>query len=158
MIKDVEVKEPQAGEVLMKVHACGVCHSDSLIIEGGMGPMYIISSPFHVDSVNNAVAHTTTSFSATKPSEPLSLLDPERKNGKRVIELVVHGMVDMMARARVVTRDFSKCVTMGPSTVLPEMVVVSFSLGKLLKVNADSQRRRVHQTTKRGRCPYPTRR
>lgn len=44
VIKDVEVKEPQAGEVLIKVHACGVCHSDSLIIEGGMGPMYAISS------------------------------------------------------------------------------------------------------------------
>lgn len=77
----------------------------------------------------------TTSFSATKSSEPLSLLDPERRNGKRVIELVGHGMVGMMALARAATRDFSKCVIMGLSTVLLEMVAVSFP-SKIL----DSQR------------------
>jgi hypothetical protein len=39
VIKDVEVKEPQVGEVLIKVHACGVCHSDDMVIQGGMGPL-----------------------------------------------------------------------------------------------------------------------
>lgn len=37
--KDVEVKDPQAGEVLIKVHACGVCHSDSMVVEGQLGPL-----------------------------------------------------------------------------------------------------------------------
>jgi len=39
VIKDVEVKEPKEGEVLIKVHACGVCHSDALVAGGGMGPL-----------------------------------------------------------------------------------------------------------------------
>ena len=29
VLKDVELKEPSAGQVLIKVEACGVCHSDS---------------------------------------------------------------------------------------------------------------------------------
>ena len=35
--KEVEVKEPQAGEILIKVEACGVCHSDSFLQEGRWG-------------------------------------------------------------------------------------------------------------------------
>ena len=27
-IEEVEIGEPQAGEVLVRIHACGVCHSD----------------------------------------------------------------------------------------------------------------------------------
>jgi D-arabinose 1-dehydrogenase-like Zn-dependent alcohol dehydrogenase len=37
--KEVEVKDPQAGEILIKVHACGVCHSDSMVVEGQLGPL-----------------------------------------------------------------------------------------------------------------------
>lgn len=29
VLEDVELKEPSAGQVLIKVEACGVCHSDS---------------------------------------------------------------------------------------------------------------------------------
>lgn len=68
MIKDVDVKEPQAGEVLIKVHACGVCHSDSLIGEGNFGPLYVISSPFYATFVDSVAAHTRTSFLDTKSS------------------------------------------------------------------------------------------
>ncbi|KAF2865451.1 alcohol dehydrogenase [Massariosphaeria phaeospora] len=38
-IKDVPVNEPQEGEILIKVHACGVCHSDSFLQQGAFGPM-----------------------------------------------------------------------------------------------------------------------
>jgi len=38
-IREVPVKEPQAGEILIKVHTCGVCHSDKLALDGGMGPV-----------------------------------------------------------------------------------------------------------------------
>ena len=31
-----EVPTPGRGEVLVRVEACGVCHSDSLTVEGGM--------------------------------------------------------------------------------------------------------------------------
>ncbi|KAF2643815.1 alcohol dehydrogenase [Massarina eburnea CBS 473.64] len=36
-IKEVPVSQPKQGEILIKVLACGVCHSDSLIQEGHMG-------------------------------------------------------------------------------------------------------------------------
>jgi propanol-preferring alcohol dehydrogenase len=36
-IVDVEVPEPGPGQVRVKVHACGVCHSDSMTVIGAMG-------------------------------------------------------------------------------------------------------------------------
>lgn len=36
-IKQVPVSAPQAGEVLVKVRACGVCHSDSFFQQGKFG-------------------------------------------------------------------------------------------------------------------------
>ena len=36
-ITDVEIPEPSPGHVRVKVHACGVCHSDSLTVVGGLG-------------------------------------------------------------------------------------------------------------------------
>ncbi|MCJ1474798.1 hypothetical protein MMC13_003458 [Lambiella insularis] len=41
-IEDVELKEPAAGEVMIKVEACGVCHSDSLVQAQMMGPLPMI--------------------------------------------------------------------------------------------------------------------
>ncbi|KAF2196907.1 alcohol dehydrogenase [Delitschia confertaspora ATCC 74209] len=38
-IKDVPVEEPKEGDVLIKVLACGVCHSDSFLQAGAFGPM-----------------------------------------------------------------------------------------------------------------------
>jgi len=40
-IKEVPLEHPKQGEVLIKVHACGVCHSDSGLQEGHMGPLYV---------------------------------------------------------------------------------------------------------------------
>jgi len=39
VIKEVPVQDPKAGEVLIKVLACGVCHSDNAVQEGHMGPL-----------------------------------------------------------------------------------------------------------------------
>lgn len=39
-IKDMELKHPGAGEVLVKVIACGVCHTDLLEQAGGLGPVF----------------------------------------------------------------------------------------------------------------------
>ena len=36
-IKEVEMKEPAAGELLIKVEACGVCHSDAEVKAGHFG-------------------------------------------------------------------------------------------------------------------------
>ena len=37
VLKDVPVNEPKQGEILIKVIACGVCHSDALIGTGAFG-------------------------------------------------------------------------------------------------------------------------
>lgn len=37
-IKEVPVPEVKPGEILIKVHACGVCHSDHHVHHGDMGP------------------------------------------------------------------------------------------------------------------------
>lgn len=36
-IKDVPLEHPKEGEILIKVLACGVCHSDSMTQSGVMG-------------------------------------------------------------------------------------------------------------------------
>ncbi|KAG8163859.1 hypothetical protein KVR01_005777 [Diaporthe batatas] len=40
VIKDLELKLPGSGEVLVKVLACGVCHTDILEQQGGLGPVF----------------------------------------------------------------------------------------------------------------------
>jgi D-arabinose 1-dehydrogenase-like Zn-dependent alcohol dehydrogenase len=38
-IKEVPVNDPTEGQILIKVLACGVCHSDNAVQEGHMGPL-----------------------------------------------------------------------------------------------------------------------
>jgi Zn-dependent alcohol dehydrogenase len=45
VIKEVPVEEPKHGEVLIKVDACGVCHSDSFLQQGAFGEGYAILTP-----------------------------------------------------------------------------------------------------------------
>lgn len=37
-IKEIPVPEVKDGEILLKVHSCGVCHSDAHVLQGEMGP------------------------------------------------------------------------------------------------------------------------
>lgn len=37
-IQDVPMLEAHDGEILIKVQACGVCHSDHNVLSGAMGP------------------------------------------------------------------------------------------------------------------------
>ena len=37
-IQDLQIPELKDGEILVKVHACGVCHSDHHVLNGDMGP------------------------------------------------------------------------------------------------------------------------
>lgn len=39
VVKDVELKEPGPGEILIKTQACGVCFSDHATLLGHMGSM-----------------------------------------------------------------------------------------------------------------------
>ncbi len=36
LVDDLEIREPRAGEVLVRVHACGLCHSDVTVMDAGM--------------------------------------------------------------------------------------------------------------------------
>lgn len=40
VLRDVEMKMPDEGDLLLKVNACGVCRSDEMVKEGQMGPLY----------------------------------------------------------------------------------------------------------------------
>ncbi|KAF6515613.1 hypothetical protein HZS61_004354 [Fusarium oxysporum f. sp. conglutinans] len=46
-IVDIELKRPGPGQVLVKVLACGVCHSDSGLQQGYMGPNSLPRVPGH---------------------------------------------------------------------------------------------------------------
>lgn len=39
LVEDVETEEPRAGEVLVRVSHCGICHSDLTVVDMGMGEM-----------------------------------------------------------------------------------------------------------------------
>ncbi len=42
ILKDLPLEQPQAGEILVKVLAVGVCHSDSMLSPGIFGnPLYV---------------------------------------------------------------------------------------------------------------------
>ena len=40
VLQDVELKQPDAGHVLIKVIACGVCHSDLFVKQGVLGDVF----------------------------------------------------------------------------------------------------------------------
>ncbi|KAF1835537.1 alcohol dehydrogenase [Decorospora gaudefroyi] len=39
-IKEVPIEQPKAGEILIKVLACGICHSDSFLQQGALGDVF----------------------------------------------------------------------------------------------------------------------
>lgn len=42
LVDDVEIRDPRAGEVLVRVHACGLCHSDLTVMEAGMSTPVVL--------------------------------------------------------------------------------------------------------------------
>jgi Zn-dependent alcohol dehydrogenase len=39
LVDDLEIREPRAGEVLVRVHNCGICHSDVSVVDGAVPGM-----------------------------------------------------------------------------------------------------------------------
>lgn len=39
VFRDIDLKQPEAGQILVKVEACGVCHSDMMVQSGNFGPL-----------------------------------------------------------------------------------------------------------------------
>ncbi len=46
-ITEVLMPEVKDGEILIKVHACGICHSDHDVLAGHFGPPYVRSKNLH---------------------------------------------------------------------------------------------------------------
>lgn len=61
---DVDIPEPGPGQVRVKVHACGVCHSDSLTVMGAMGNTFPRAPGHEVAGAVDAVGDGVTSWSA----------------------------------------------------------------------------------------------
>lgn len=39
VLNEIELKTPEAGEILVKIEACGVCYSDHGVLQGEFGPL-----------------------------------------------------------------------------------------------------------------------
>ena len=63
-IVDVDVPEPGPGEVRVKVHACGVCHSDSVTVMGSMGNSFPRAPGHEVAGVVDTVGDGVTTWAA----------------------------------------------------------------------------------------------
>src|SRR3954447_13577654 len=62
-VAEVDVPEPARGHVRVKVHACGVCHSDSLTVTGAMGNDFPRAPGHEVAGVIDAVGDRVTAWS-----------------------------------------------------------------------------------------------
>jgi propanol-preferring alcohol dehydrogenase len=62
-VVDVDVPEPGPGQVRIRVHACGVCHSDSLTVMGAMGNEFPRAPGHEVAGVIDAVGERVTVWS-----------------------------------------------------------------------------------------------
>lgn len=137
-VKDVPLKEPQHGQILVKVKACGVCHSDEVVRTGGFGNPY----------VEFPLAHFTADM-FHRPIVPghevigsVVALGPDEKKwkvgdlvGELCVNLVIWrwltgpkagpGMAVMTVCAGNATAVSSRCVTTRPSTESPRTVDVS---------------------------------
>lgn len=61
-LAEVDIPEPGRGQVRVKVHACGVCHSDSITVHGAMGNPFPRAPGHEVAGVIDAVGDGVTSW------------------------------------------------------------------------------------------------
>lgn len=57
--KDIELKHPEDGQILVKVEACGVCHSDAHVQAGAFGPLPRVPGHEIVGKVVEVGPHVT---------------------------------------------------------------------------------------------------
>lgn len=69
-IEDVEIAEPRPGEVLVRVHHCGVCHSDLSVLDGGFpAPTPIVLG----HEAAGVVERTGPGVTSVRPGDPVVL-------------------------------------------------------------------------------------
>jgi propanol-preferring alcohol dehydrogenase len=63
-LTEVEIPEPGRGQVRVKIHACGVCHSDSITVVGALGTSFPRAPGHEVAGVVDAVGDGVTTWAA----------------------------------------------------------------------------------------------
>lgn len=95
-LEQVELTMPAAGEVLVKVEACGVCHSDTIPQAYGLnGQLYVIQ---HLRSVSSKLTSLAPLFRAMRSSAMSLRSGIKFRSGKSAIALVDPGMGATMVR------------------------------------------------------------
>ena len=109
-IVDVELKQPKAGEVLIKSLACGVCHSDEAVRHALFGnSLYVLNSLLGILMMIDTIL--ALSFPVMKSLAMLSLLEREKRSGRLATELAEPGTADTMEPANSASVGSSRCVT-----------------------------------------------
>lgn len=99
-LEDVELKLPEEGQILIKVLATGVCHSDAVVQAGFMGnTLYVMSR--YIFCVQNTDANLLVLGSqVTKLWEMSWHWVPARKSGRLEIVWEPLGMEDTMVSSQ----------------------------------------------------------
>ena len=61
-LADVEIPKPGRGNIRVKVHACGVCHSDSVTVEGALGNSFPRAPGHEIAGEVDAVGEGVTAW------------------------------------------------------------------------------------------------
>ncbi|HET7510933.1 MAG TPA: alcohol dehydrogenase catalytic domain-containing protein [Solirubrobacterales bacterium] len=140
-VQEVELAEPRAGEVLVRLHACGVCHTDLYTASGADPSGYAPTVLGHegagvVEAVGPDVAslapgdHVVTLFSP-QCRECVHCLDPRTNLCLAIREEQNRGHLPdgttRISRDGEEIRSFMGCSTFAEYTVMPEIALAKVS-------------------------------
>ncbi len=140
-VQEVELAEPRAGEVLVRLHACGVCHTDLYTASGADPSGYAPTVLGHegagvVEAVGPDVAslapgdHVVTLFSP-QCRECVHCLDPRTNLCLAIREEQNKGHLPdgttRISRDGEEIRSFMGCSTFAECTVMPEIALAKVS-------------------------------
>jgi len=140
-VQEVELSEPRAGEVLVRLHACGVCHTDLYTASGADPSGYAPTVLGHegagvVEAVGPDVAslapgdHVITLFSP-QCRECVHCLDPRTNLCLAIREEQNKGHLPdgttRISRDGEEVRSFMGCSTFAEYTVMPEIALAKVS-------------------------------
>jgi S-(hydroxymethyl)glutathione dehydrogenase / alcohol dehydrogenase len=140
-VQEVELAEPRAGEVLVRLHACGVCHTDLYTASGADPSGYAPTVLGHegagvVEAVGRDVAslrpgdHVVTLFSP-QCRECVHCLDPRTNLCLAIREEQNKGHLPdgttRISRDGEEIRSFMGCSTFAEYTVMPEIALAKVS-------------------------------
>src|SRR3954453_17811777 len=141
VVQDVDLADPQPGEVLVRLHACGVCHTDMYTASGADPSGYAPTVLGHegagvVEAVGEGVTsvsqgdHVVTLFSP-QCRECLHCLDPRTNLCLAIREQQGKGYLPdgttLLSGDGEPIRHFMGCSTFAEYTVMPEIALANVS-------------------------------